>query len=335
MKHDILKIINILSVRERVKPIGSHLVKELIMSNSSPITFNERVSLMSLFSLVEKAMREARLDNVNYSGFYFDEIDKRSNFNHGFASYIECALVCPAKAFYLYKFTDKYEEAISLLKESITGINKITEAGISAAIDGAIDQYLNICRLLCKQKGIHEAMKECGSLLYFLLTNKSLLQYASIVIPAMRSEDDKILMVEYVTNSFVGKCIREIVEGEQYDCLMSLFSLFRNPISDYESFYFHNYGEAARHILRSFESDSIDILQDMTSHLERVFNLPSLLQYYYFARLEKKYLKIYGNDVELEMSIRRYCIERLSLGYLYEDVDALYVPVPSPVRVAP
>lgn len=335
MRNEILNAIGMLFGSQREATPGYHIFYRLMNDIEEDIGQTERMRMMWIFSMTEKSLKEARKRSVNYARFFLEEVERDSTAEIDLVYHARNFVYLPARAFYEYHCLQEYDKAIESLLASMQSIDYIVRTGRLEMMGAAVEQYINICRVLLKKGRTQEAMKEFGNLLCFLFSGRSETGYYRFDqrVPRLSySERLRDQWIDYATNIVLEK-YRNVDCSSQQACLEMLFRWFPLGEMPDDDVYAALYGRCVR-LIRSRDAEEWRraLLEECAATLPDIYRVPGLMQYFVLLRLEEIYGTIYGPDEQISAAIKQYCVERLGLEYIYAGRQAGPADTLSPVR---
>lgn len=323
MKADtIIRLIEHATQENNEPGFGGHIFHTLLAHIEPGLSFDQKTSLMWAFSNTEKALKEARIGNENYSLFYFDQLKKYMRRDSNIASEVYNFIVIPAEAFYEYNCARNYNAAIEMLVESITSINRLIDKEQCYFMQSAsAEQYLNICRVLYKQQKKVEAFTEFGQLMLHICTGKTNLKYAALKQGNLYDKWDggqRMIMLHYFTDVALFKYIEKgkPAPGDTEPGLL-FNNLLQNKNEIQRSEYSDTYIECAAFIMKAISNPEEAKTTDAETALKKMGKMPRTMQYIVLTLLLELHDSTYGHSNTLSEQVEKYCTGKLKLGHLF------------------
>lgn len=312
----ILHALNLLKDKKKPANPEFHIFYKLLNYIKDEISFEQEMYLIWIFTKSERSLKEARMGSTNLAKYQLDQINRNSELN-SIVNFAFDFVVYPAKAFYFYNNLKSYDEAISLLIESINSINAIGEV-YPELLSAAIEQYLNICRVLFRKNENMNAVSELGKLISSMLSGKcetNLASIGSVNALARLGDSEKNSMLDYVTDVAIYKILKININTDE---LLNVFlnSTNLNCISD-ENVYRKNYLKCLQLSIEHEAINHTTFYNDVLKQLPNLYLLPNALQYLFLKQIQVKF-KL---NNQLNESINAYFAKNLSLDYLFATTD--------------
>lgn len=317
-------ILRQLSLTQRTTaPKTKHIFLRLINALESELSFQQKADLLWLFSMAEKGLAQARKGNRSHSRFYFEEIASFTAKKEGVSTDICNVIVEPAIAFYEYHCTHELDDAIQRLLNSIVSINRLINEGQVILMAAAVEQYLNVGRVLYKQQKTADATRSFGGLIRYLVTGDGQLPMITLSpapILSQWSEQERTGMLDYVTDAALFKYLADGIGDEKEWMVTDLFGSLTSESLVIEGDYWQTYMGMVRVIVLSLQRQDMALLEPVDALLFRCGDMPRTLQFLFLRQVEKIHQCCFGGNEQLTSGIRQYAIDKLNLGHLYPDV---------------
>jgi tetratricopeptide (TPR) repeat protein len=300
---------------------GKHIFLQLLDALEPQLNFDRKANLLWLFTNIEKALAEARKGNKNYSRFYFDQINHFAVKEDAFIAEVHNFVLQPAVAFYEYNCSKEFASAINRLTDSINSIKKIIDQGYPFMQAASVEQYLNIGRVLYKQKKKDEAIQAFGQLIHYLITGSGYLEFAELSpknVLDLWNDKDRAVMLQYVTDAALFKYFEYKTQDSAPLLLKWIFQ--KTGKEDAPAMeYFQIYNSMACFIMNAVNNPAPELLNTLESSFPALTGMPRTLQFVFLEKLEQLYSNFIGPDENLATAIRNYCTEQLNLGHMFAD----------------
>jgi len=318
---------------EYVPPKGFHIFHRLLQSIDSQIDREQRMKLIWVFTMTEKALRESRRGNSNFSSFYFNELEKYSEKENALMVHVQNFVIRPAKAFLEYNNFKNHQEAIDLLLEAIESILWLCEEEYVYMIVGATEQYMNICRDLLKMDEKMFAFTELGNLIYYLLSGRchtTLTDLSKGSEFQVSLESDLQVILEFVTNVSVDKLLRE--QGDQLPLYFGKLFNWQAQCNLKSDPRIQNYRRCFSMIQKLLCGQTCKITDEIIQFISDIRILPRQLQYFFLIELQRNVLLHTPDNKSVYEALKQYCVDKLDLSGLFESENINAGEQYSPLR---
>jgi tetratricopeptide (TPR) repeat protein len=318
MKEIIAENLTLLSGRTKPVAEGYHIFYRLLRSLDKELDFEQRLTLEWVFSTTEKSLSQARRGNRYLSEQLLKEVEAHSEKGSELVRHAQNFVILPARAFHEYYCLQRYDLAIQYLQEAIASVNAIAGKGRPKMLGAAVEQYMNICRVVYKQDA-KKSLLEFGSLLSFLFGGDAQLGYASFgEANALqwlgRRERDQLV------DHFTEVALEKFRVYRLSSSGLSLRELFAPLLSvNYEE------GEELLSLYRLavdfITADPGGIPRELSARIvhlmPELYILPKMLQYYFFEQLKTVQAGVFEEEPKLVDIIHDYCLDKLGLQHIF------------------
>jgi hypothetical protein len=295
-----------------------HIFYKLLNCMKDQLSFDQEAYLLWVFTKSERGLNEARKGNNNLAKYHLEQVLLENGLNPT-ANFAYDFVVYPAKAFYAYNNLYTYDDAIALLIKAIYSINSLSKI-YPEMISAAIEQYLNLCRVLFKKNERITAVNEFGKLISFMLSGRSdttLVPLGPQDTVTELEDHEKYSMIDFVTDVAIHKIYKSKEEAD--DLLVKLYESVKQSSHYADDAYSLSYLTCLRLIVTP-ASENQDELRDMVALLPVLFLLPNTLQYLFL----KKMKPYFADDERVIKSIDDYLIVKLKMeDFLNENMGAI------------
>jgi tetratricopeptide (TPR) repeat protein len=320
MKEEFIGQIELLFTKENNKAAGYHIFFKLLRAIEAEIGLENKMNMEWVFATTEKALKEARKGNVNFSKFYLDEAEKYCEKKNELVINAQNFVILPAKAFYYYNCTKQYREAIEILLSSIKSIDAITRNDQPGMLSASIEQYINICRVFFKLGQKEEAFSELGNLVTFLFKGESPKSHFNLSDRESLNKMDvgeRHQLIDHVSNIALEK-YRTSDRKDQPSFFTKLYShLLEEGIGDSEDELFVQYVKIVKFINEPKDTEGGESIRARIDLIPEIYILPRMLQYLFLNQLQEMYMSKFGEEEEISSLLKKYCIEKLHLEHVF------------------
>lgn len=296
------------SEKDKIKTFDkNHIFFDILKHLSKGIDTGEKIAMFYHFNYYQKALDEARNDNINMSKFWIDYVDQMdTKFSPKVKKGMD-SLYYPMIAY--YHFVDKkHDQAISDLKTSIMLLTEMEQAGIEVMLWAKTEQILNIGRTQLTHKDYPEMAKTISNLILFLAYGKPcefLDNKTSKEILENENTVERLSTIDYVLDSTLGKILfsKKMEKSQKYKEAFSLLS----PLWDYngEVSPIIGFSESVSLLNNIKMGNNIEFLENLNNLLPNLIYVPKQFQYLIFEefkRLCNDHLDIQNEDFEKKLN---------------------------------